>query len=75
MRKEITMGPERGSAEYEAQAEQVRAFLRNIDARTADDEDQIIVLFATDPSYSRDAIMDGLGRWRTELRDNAPKPE
>jgi hypothetical protein len=62
------MGPATGSRDYEAQAEQVRAFLRNIDARSADDEDQIIVLFATDPTYSREAIMDGLGRWRNERR-------
>ena len=62
------MGPEKGSPRYEEQAEQVRAFLRNIDARSPEDEDSIIVLFATDASYSREAIMEGLGRWRTECR-------
>ena len=62
------MGPEAGTERYEEQAERVRAFLRNIDARTPEDEDPIIVLFATDETYSRAAIMDGVGRWRTERR-------
>lgn len=62
------MGPAVGSEEYEQQAKQVCAFLRNIEAATREDEDEIIALFASDASYSRSAIMDGLGRWRTERR-------
>lgn len=62
------MGPDKGTERYEEQAKHVCAFLRNIEAKGPDDEDQIIVLFATDPTYSREAIMDGLGRYRTEQR-------
>lgn len=63
-----TRGPEPGTSLYEAQAEQVCAFLRNVDARSPDDEDGIIAMFAMDEAYSRTAIMDGVGRWRSELR-------
>jgi len=62
------MGPQPGTTAYEEQAEQVRAMLRGIGAATHDDEDSIIVLFAMDSSYSRAAIMDGVGRWRSERR-------
>jgi hypothetical protein len=62
------MGPDQGTKDYDDQAEQVRAMLRNIDARTPEDEDKIIFLFAMDNKYSRSAIMEGVGRWRSEVR-------
>jgi hypothetical protein len=62
------MGPSKGSDQYEEQAEQVRTFLCAIDARSPEEEDGIIALFAPDPTYSREAIMDGVGRWRSALR-------
>lgn len=62
------MGPAPGTQAYRDQASQVLAFLRNIDATTKEDEDHIILLFASDPSYSRAAIMEGVGSWRTERR-------
>lgn len=64
----MTMGPQDGTPEYEEQAEQIRRMLRTIDAADKDAEDGVVLLFAMDPSYSRSAIMDGVGRWRTERR-------
>jgi hypothetical protein len=63
------MGPDKGTERYEEQANQVCAFLRNIGSDRREDEDHIIVLFASDPDYSREAIMDGVGRYRTERRN------
>lgn len=66
------MRPERGSEAYEEQVGEVVTVLRASNSKTDAEEDQVIVLFALDRSYSREAIMDGLGRYRSERRRAGP---
>lgn len=67
-----TMGPAKGTKAYEEQVAEVRGILALAGAKTDEDEDAVILLFAVDERYSREAIMDGIGRYRTERRNATP---
>ena len=69
------MGPAAGTPAYEEQVAEVRGILALAEPRSEADEDAVIVLFAVDERYSRDAIMDAVGRYRSERRRPDPPPE
>ncbi len=42
-------------------------FLKNADAKTKAQEDQVMLMFVMDRAYSRSAIMEAIGRHRQNL--------
>lgn len=63
----MALGPDQGTVEYVAQVEQVMRFLKNADAKTKAQEDQVMLMFVMDRAYSRSAIMEAIGRHRQNL--------
>ena len=61
------MGPERGTAEYEQQVGMLKAQM-SLMIEDKSDVDKVILMYVTDTSLSRSAIMEAIGHVEREKR-------
>ena len=62
------MGPAEGTSEYARQVEEVFGMFKLYGPTNKTEEDNVILLYVMDTSYSRSAVMEALGRYREYYR-------